>query len=121
MAYDERLAQRVRVSLGRRSSLSPRIMEKKMFGGLSFLLDGKMCCGVIGAKLVLRLGETQTEAALTRSHTEPMTFTGRAMKSMVYVLPAGTKRGASLDAWLAKAVEFTDSVVAPARKASHKK
>ena len=112
MAYDENLATRVRTSLGRRRGIS----EKKMFGGLSFLLDGKMCCGIVGDKLVVRLGEDQSREALDRSYTAPMTFTGRAMKSMVYVLPGGTRNRKALDRWVSLAVDFTRSV--PAKKAS---
>lgn len=115
MAFDEVLAQRVRTSLSRRAG----IRETQMFGGLSFLVDDKMCCGLVGDKLVLRLGEPGVAQALTQPHTAPMTFTGRPMKSMVYVLPAGTENTAALKAWVVKAVSFTRSV--PANKNRSKK
>ena len=82
MAYDEMLADRVRAAI---TALDGNVTERKMFGGLAFLLEGNMCCGVLGDRLVLRLGAE----ALREPHTRPMDFTGRAMASMMYVAPEG--------------------------------
>ncbi len=102
MAYDESTAARIRKTLTRRRGIS----EKKMFGGLAFLLNGNMCCGVNGDVLMLRLGEAGTEAALEMSHTRPMDFTGKPLKTMVYVDPAGFGTDAELKAWVDRAVDF---------------
>lgn len=112
MPYDERLAERVRNAMtGER-----RVTEKHMFGGVSFLLKGNMCCGVAGEKLVLRLGEEGAAAALTKKHTKPMDFTGKPLKSMVYVLPEGTRTKASVASWVNKAVGFASGLPAKAQK-----
>lgn len=103
MAYDEALAQRIRDVLKRRRGFT----EQKMFGGIAFLLHGNMCCGVIENYLVLRLGEDGTLDALRRDHTAPMDFTGRVMKSMVYIEPAGLRDVRSLRRWIDKAIGFT--------------
>jgi len=96
MAYNERLAERVRAVLaGRRG-----VAERKMFGGLAFLLDGKMCVGVIGDELVVRCGAERYAESLKSQHAREMDFTGRAMTGMVYVAPAGVSRGAALKRWI---------------------
>lgn len=108
MAYDENVAARVRSALKRRRGIT----EKRMFGGLAFLLDGNMCCGVLGEDLVLRLGEDEAAKARREAHTRPMDFTGRAMNSMVYVAPAGYRTDAKLARWLERAVKFGKSLPA---------
>ncbi len=112
MAYDEKVAARVRGAVTRRKGIT----EKKMFGGLSFLLHGNMCCGVIGEDLVLRLGEQDASNARREAHTRPMDFTGRAMKSMVYVAPAGYRTDEKLSRWLERAVTFTRTIPPRATK-----
>ena len=106
MAYDETMAGRVREVLkGRRG-----VAERKMFGGLAFMVNGHMCCGVLEDKLVLRLGEAGTLAALVKPHTAPMNFTGRTMKRMVYVQAEGCETDARLRAWVDQATEFARSL-----------
>jgi TfoX/Sxy family transcriptional regulator of competence genes len=102
VAYNEALAGRVRARLGRRKGVA----ERRMFGGLAFLLNGHMACGVQGDRLVLRLGPQGAAAALQRRHTRPMDFTGKALASMVYVEADGYRRDADLRSWLDKAVRF---------------
>ena len=87
MAYDERLATRVRDLLAG----DPALSERKMFGGLAFMLDGNMCCGIVGDRLMLRLGAELAEQALKRAHVQPMDFTGRPMTGMVFVAPEGLR------------------------------
>ncbi len=106
MAYDEATAERVRAALKRRRS----VVERKMFGGLAFMLDEHMCCGVLDDALVLRLGEEGAKHALKRKHTRPMDFTGRPMKSMVFVDAAGIARDDALLAWIDQAVMFARSL-----------
>jgi TfoX/Sxy family transcriptional regulator of competence genes len=88
MAFDDRLADRVRDVL----AAAPDVSERRMFGGLAFLVGARMACGVVGSDLMLRLGEAGADAALERSHVRPMDFTGRPMRTMVYVA-SGAARG----------------------------
>ncbi len=99
MAYDEELAHRVRDLIGVRDGVT----ERKMFGGLCFLFNGHMTCGIVGDTLMLRLTRHLAEDALREPHVRPMDFTGRPMKTMIYVDPQGL-RGRSLRAWIDRAV-----------------
>jgi TfoX/Sxy family transcriptional regulator of competence genes len=108
MAFSEALADRVRDALGKRKGIT----ERKMFGGLAFLLNGNMCCGVMGDQLMLRLGESGAVEALAEPHTLPMDFTGRPMKNMVYVEPAGLASEEALRRWVGQAVAFASSLPA---------
>ena len=105
MPYNERLAERVRIVLnGRRG-----ITERKMFGGLAFLLDGKMCVGVLNDELVIRSGAERYADALKSAHARPMDFTGRAMTGMVYVSSTGVTRGPALRRWIEMAIDATSA------------
>ena len=106
MAFSEALAQRIREALGKRKGIA----ERKMFGGLAFLLNGNMCCGVMGDRLMLRLGEDGAAEALAEPHTRRMDFTGKPMKSMVYVEPAGLASDEALRKWVGQAVAFASSL-----------
>ena len=106
MPYDEKLAGRVRDALaGRRG-----VTEKKMFGGLSFLLNGSMCCGVARENLVVRVGPDQYEKALSKPSARPMDFTGRALQGFVYVSPTGSRTATSLKNWVDMRVDFARSL-----------
>jgi TfoX/Sxy family transcriptional regulator of competence genes len=83
----------------------PALSERKMFGGLAFMLDGNMCCGVVGDRLMLRLGADVGEQALKRPHVQRMDFTGRPMTGMVYVAPEGL-RGRALRTSVEQAAGF---------------
>ena len=102
MAYHEPLAVRVRRVLAGH----PGIVEQRMFGGLVYLLDGKMLCGVVNDDLMLRVGPAAYEVALARPHARPMDFTGRPMKGLVFVGPAGTRTAAAVSAWIDRAAAF---------------
>ena len=102
MTYDETLAARVRRVLAR----CPEIVEKRMFGGLAFMLDGKMLCGVVNDDLMVRVGPDAYEAALARPHARAMDFTGRPLTGLVYVGPAGTRTAAAITAWTERAAAF---------------
>jgi len=112
VAYDEILAERVRRALAGREGLS----DKKMFGGMAYMLRGNMCAGVVGDQLMVRVGPERHAEALAQPHARPMDFTGRPMRSMVYVGPEGIKSEADLAAWLRRGVEFAASL--PAKKAA---
>ncbi len=106
MAYDEKLAGRMRKLLVRRKGVA----EKRMFGGLAFMLKGKMFCGVLQDDLVLRVGPEKYEAALARPHTRPMDFTGRPIKGFVFVGRGGVRTEKSLSNWLLQALEYAASL-----------
>jgi TfoX/Sxy family transcriptional regulator of competence genes len=96
MAFDEGLAQRVREVLGSR----PGISERRMFGGLAFLVDGKMFVGLLGAVLMARVGAERHRDALALPHVREMDFTGRPMKGYVYIDPPAIEADNDLSAWV---------------------
>ena len=106
MAYNEELAQRVR------DVLAPldNIHERKMFGGLAFMLSGNMCCCVDRENLVVRTGPDNYDEALARPHARVFDFTGRPMRGFVYVEGAGLKGEAELGDWVNRAVAFAGSL-----------
>lgn len=106
MAYDQALADRLRTALAARSGVS----ERKMFGGLSFLLHGHMCCGVVGSDLVVRVGPEAYADALAEPHARPMDFTGKALKGFVFVAPEGFATERDLESWVARAVAFVETL-----------
>jgi TfoX/Sxy family transcriptional regulator of competence genes len=112
MAYDEKVADRIRDVLEGQADVS----ERRMFGGIAFMVNGNMACGVVGGDLMLRLGAEGAEAALARPHVREMDFTGRPMTGMVYVDPAG-QRGVGLRTWVERAVAHARSL--PAKPPKH--
>ena len=106
MAFDERLAQRVRETLGRARSIT----EQRMFGGLCFLVNGNMCCGVERDRLVIRVGPKRYEQALSKPHARPMDFTGRPLTGFVYVSAKGYRIAASLTVWVSYGLDFAKSL-----------
>ena len=105
MAYDDRLASRVRQLLGERTDVT----ERRMFGGLTFMVSGHMCCGINTDELILRLGPDAEETALRSPHARPMDFTRRPMRGFVTIAPDGLN-GKSLDRWIAHAVAHAESL-----------
>jgi len=106
MAYDLHLADRVRSILERAGEFK----EQKMFGGLAFLIDGHMCCGIVKSDLVLRLTPEQAAVSLRQPHTRPMDFTGKPLKSMIYVSAAGTDSDQALETWIDAALKVARSL-----------
>ena len=102
MAYDETLAGRARALLAKR----PEFSEKKMFGGIGFLLNGNMCCGVHGEELIVRLAAERTDEALSEPHTRLFDLTGRPMKGWILVRPPGTKTDKALSRWVEVSADF---------------
>lgn len=113
MAYDEQLATRVRAVL----KGTPAIAEKKMFGGLAYLSNGKMFAGILNSDLVVRVGPQANDRALKAPHTRPMDFTGKPMKGYIYVSPSGTRTVAQLRGWLTRGRTFVASLP-PAKQAA---
>ena len=105
MAYEVHLADRIRSILESAGEFS----ERKMFGGLAFMVNGRMCCGVLKTDLVLRLTPEEADAALREPQTRPMDFTGKPMKSMIYVSAIGTDSDQALATWVESAVKFARS------------
>jgi TfoX/Sxy family transcriptional regulator of competence genes len=104
MAYNEDLAERVRSVIG------ARFDERKMFGGLAFMVNGNMACGILGDELMVRVGKDAHADALSKPHAREMDFTGRSMTGMVYVAPAGLKEKRSLSAWVKRGVSHASSL-----------
>ncbi|MFJ7777709.1 TfoX/Sxy family protein [Streptomyces yangpuensis] len=106
VTYDEGLAQRIRERIGER----PDLTEKRMFGGLSFLLHGNMTVGVVGDELIARVGPDRTERALARPEARPMDFTGRPMRGWVTVSGPRLAQDAVLEHWITVAAAFADTL-----------
>ena len=102
MAYDEKLADRIRQALVPRADVA----EKKMFGGIAFLLDGKMFCGIVKDDLMVRVGPERCEAALAEAHVRPMDFTGRPMNGYVYVGRGGSRTVKAIAKWVEQGAAF---------------
>lgn len=105
MPYDESLAERVRKAVSHRSD----VVEKKMFGGLSFMVNGYMACGVLKDDLMVRVGPDRFQDALARPGARPMDITGRPMKGFVFVSREGHESDEALAEWMRLAVEFAES------------
>ena len=105
MAFDDRLAARVRAVLG-----DAPYDEKKMFGGLCFMVAGHMCCGILGDELMVRVGPDELERSLARKHARVMDFTGRPSKNMVYVAADGVRTKRQLASWIDKGIAFVQTL-----------
>jgi len=106
MAYSERVADRVRAVLGSRR----QVVERKMFGGLAFMVNGHMCCGVVRDELMVRVGPERYEKALARKYAREMDFTGRPLRGMVYVGTEGFRTRQQLKSWIDEAIAFTKTL-----------
>ncbi|OGO32887.1 MAG: RNA methyltransferase [Chloroflexi bacterium RBG_16_54_18] len=102
MAFSEALAVRVRSYLAG----MPLLVEKRMFGGISFLLQGNMACGVHGENLIVRVDPTEYEEILSQQYVRPFDMTGKPMKGWIFVTPEGVERDQELESWIDKGVEF---------------
>jgi len=115
MAYNEKLADRVRKVLARRKGVT----EIRMMGGLCFTLRGNMCCGVLNDDLVVRIGPERYDKALAQPHARPMDFTGRPLKGFVFVNPGGSRTDKALATWMKEAIDFAHSL--PPKKPRHQR
>jgi TfoX/Sxy family transcriptional regulator of competence genes len=106
MAYDEALAQRIRAALPE----LPELTEKKMFGGIGFLVHGNMACGVSGESLMVRIRPDATDAALAQPAVRVFDMTGRPMKGWILVEPAGLKSADELKRWVEQGIAFALSL-----------
>lgn len=106
MAYSEDLAERVRGVLAPRE----RVVERKMFGGIAWMVDGNMACGVSGDDLMVRLDREDAESALAEPHVGPMDMTGRPMLGFVLVACDGIATDAELARWVEAGADFAASL-----------
>ena len=112
MPYDEKLAARVRETLAELS----HVEEKKMMGGLTFMVNGKMCVGVLDDELMCRIDPDLYESALERKGSRPMDFTGRSMKGFIFVANEGMKSQKDFDYWISLALDFNKKAKASKKK-----
>jgi len=108
MAFNEQLAERIRHIVGD----GPGLTERKMFGGMAFMLNGNMFCGITRDDLMLRVGPDRFEEALARPGARPMDFTGRPMKGMAFVGPQGYETDEQLRGWVEQTLEYARSLSA---------
>jgi TfoX/Sxy family transcriptional regulator of competence genes len=106
MAFDEDLAERVRRILAKIDGVT----EKKMFGGLCFLINGNMALGLVNRDLMMRVGPDAYEKLLTQPHVRKMDFTGKSLKGFLYVGPKGTDSDKDLKKWVSKGIDFARSL-----------
>jgi TfoX/Sxy family transcriptional regulator of competence genes len=106
MAYDEGLATRVREELGDQ----PGLTEKQMFGGLAFLLNGNMACGVRGDDLIVRVAADAADAALEEPGARPFDLTGRPMKGWLLVAADGHAEDDDLRRWVGRGLAYASSL-----------
>jgi TfoX/Sxy family transcriptional regulator of competence genes len=108
MPYDEGLAERLRVAFSTRKDVT----ERKMFGGIAFMVSGNMCCGVVNDTLMARVGPDQYEAALRRPLARRMDFTGKPLKGFVYVAPEVLGSDKDLADWVRLCLDFVATLPA---------
>lgn len=108
MAFNGYLADRVRIVLASEAGVS----ERRMFGGIAFMVRGNMCCGVVGNDLMVRVGPDRYQEALGQPHVRPMDFTGRPLRGIVYVSPEGCRSDEALARWAALGVAFVATLPA---------
>ena len=106
MAYDEGLAERIRDLLVD----EPGLTEKRMFGGLAFLLKGRMCVGIVKDDLMVRVGPDAYEHLVKQPHARKMDFTGKPMKGFLYVAPAGFESDGDLRRWVGHGVAYASGL-----------
>jgi TfoX/Sxy family transcriptional regulator of competence genes len=106
MAYDETLAGRIRDAVGQQRGIT----EKKMFGGVGFLLNGNMLVGVWKDSLIARVGVEASEKALKKLHVRPMDITGKPMKGWLLIEPVGIDDDDQLGTWINLAAKFVSTL-----------
>ena len=108
MAYDEDLADRIMARLADQ----PTLTQKKMFGGLSFMVQGNFCCGVVKKEVCVRVGADAYEDALAQPHAREMDFTGKPMRGWVFVGSEAIEGDAPLNNWVDKGLRYALSLPA---------
>lgn len=106
MAADDKLVERIRDVLSDRRDVE----EKRMFGGVAFMVSGHMCCGPLDNDLMVRVGPDQYDSALKRKHATTMEFTGKPMKGFVTVKAEGIKTKRDLTRWVGLGLKFVENL-----------
>ena len=106
MAADEKLTAALRAALARRTD----VVEKKMFGGLTLMVAGHMCCGAIANDLMFRVGPERYAACLKERHARPMDFTGKPIKGTVFVAPEVAAKPKEVAKWVDWSLQFVASL-----------
>jgi TfoX N-terminal domain len=117
VAYDEGLASRVRAVLAAR----PGVDEKKMFGGVSFMVAGQMCCGVLKDDLVVRVGPERFDEDLSQPHVRAFDFSGRPSVGIIYVGCDGLVSDQALEAWVQRGLEYVSTHPRTAKPAKRRR
>ena len=112
MSFDEDLADRVRLVLGNRRGLA----EKKMFGGLCFMVNGKMCVGVEKERMMVRFDPVLNDEVMEKEGCSPMDFTSKVMKGYVFVDAAVLNTNKKLDYWVQLALDYNKKAKASKKK-----
>ena len=112
MAYDEKLAERVREAFAGIT----KVEEKKMMGGLTFMINNKMCVGILKDDLMARIDPDVYDSVLKRKGCREMDFTGKPMKGFVFVSPEGTKSKKDLSYWVSLALDYNKKAKSSRRK-----
>lgn len=106
MAYSEELAERIREVV----DVRPGVSERRMFGGIAWMVNGNMACGIIGDDLMVRLDRDEADIAQAEEHVGPMDFTGRPMRGFITVEAAGIDGDADLGRWVDAGADFAESL-----------
>jgi TfoX/Sxy family transcriptional regulator of competence genes len=112
MAYNEKLNDRIREAVAH----LPKVEEKHMFGGTCFMVDGKMCIGVVKDEMMCRIDPEIYEAALGKKGCREMVFTGRPMKGYVFVDETGLKTKKEFEYWIGLCLDFNSKAKATKKK-----
>jgi TfoX/Sxy family transcriptional regulator of competence genes len=116
MAHNEKLADRIREALVH----LPNVEEKRMFGGGCFMLNGKMCVGVVKEEMMCRIDPAMDEIVLEMQGCRPMDFTGKPMKGYVFISEAGMKTKKSFEYWIGLSLAFNSTAKAAKKKVKKK-
>lgn len=106
VGHGEKSAERVRRVLSKRRD----VVEKRMVGGRSFLVNGKMCCGVRGHHLMIRVGPDSLERTLAEPHVVRMKFGNRPLAGFVLIEPEGYRSDAALASWIQRGIDFVSTL-----------
>jgi len=112
MAFNEKLSNRIREAIAH----FPNVEEKNMFGGVCYMLNGKMCVGVVKDEMMCRIDHDVYEEALEKPGCREMTFTGKPMKGYVFISDEGMKTKKQFDYWINLCIEFNKKAKAATKK-----